>query len=139
MGNLDAMAASDAAIPYSDWGETVTYTPQDTSFVSFSCTVILGPTEVDAGNLGAVRDIRACTIRQSVLEAGGISSPTPQTSGRKGDALTIANAAGVDEDWTVSPDLGHEGGNIVQSTGPVFKKYAQEWSFVIERNVRLMP
>ncbi len=102
MANLRQIMQSDMALPFSDLGVEITYTP-DSSLGIGAFTVTGIPGSVDLNNSMGQGKGAASTVlvRHSELAAAGMIEPVPRGGGKNGDTAAMENLAGETETFTV--------------------------------------
>lgn len=87
---------------WSEFGESITYTPADAVIDPFSCSVIFE--EVNADTQHATQDfVDSCMayLRHADYTTAGMAGPQRYEGTTPGDLITRNSLAGVSEDWLV--------------------------------------
>lgn len=116
--------AADIITPFSDFGESATYTPADISATAFTVNAVFQDYQTNESSLqNAMRDTCQCFVLNSELVAGGIDAPQAAMDRREGDEIERIDQNGTAQGWTVI-DATYENGY---------------WMMVLERNLRVVP
>ena len=104
--------------------ETVVYIPADRNLDTFSVKAHVSDFFPDSEIVPNYHGDRiSCTVLHSELSAGGVSSPTLEIEGQKGDAIRRTGPEG-EETWTV--------------VGKIHRPNSREWVLTLEKNAKVV-
>lgn len=124
MGFSDNFPDAGAKI-VSAFGQSATYTPADTGIEPFTVTAVFDEVAVDELDPNIIRDLSACMILNSELQAEGVTAPGVRYERHSGDTISRIGPDGTtSETWEIVSSRYDDSGI---------------WDLIIERNIRIVP